>query len=323
MAPAMTDRPSDLPAGAAAPDLRAPLIIGDLQVPSRVMMAPMAGITTMAFRRSVRRWGAGLVFTEMISACGIHYRNRRTIDYLACDDGDHPIGFQLFGADPAVVAEAALVCVTAGADLVDINMACPVRKVLKTGAGAALLGDPARAEAMVEAVVDALDGRVPVTVKLRSGLRSGDEALCLHPRSAAQLYRGAADHALTRSLAAELPVPVIASGDIDGRAACLSLLRDGIAAVMLARHAVGRPWLFDEVLNGAPAPAPAARLDEVRAFAADVEIEAGARATGHLRQFWPRLRRAGALDRALAHELMRAPDMAAVRCLLAGARPAA
>ena len=121
-------------------------------------MAPMAGITTPPFRRSVRRWGAGLVFTEMISAYGVHYRNRRTLDYLVCGADEHPLGFQLFGADADVLADAAARCVEAGADLVDLNMACPVRKVVKTGAGAALLGDPDRAAAIVAAVVGAVDG---------------------------------------------------------------------------------------------------------------------------------------------------------------------
>ena len=102
-------------------------------------MAPMAGLTTPAFRRSVRRWGAGLVFTEMISAYGVHYDNRRTLDYFARGEDEHPLGFQLFGADADVLADAAGRAVAAGADLVDLNMACPVRKVVKTGAGAALL----------------------------------------------------------------------------------------------------------------------------------------------------------------------------------------
>ena len=105
-------------------------------------MAPMAGLTTPAFRRSVRRWGAGLVFTEMISAYGVHYDNRRTLDYFAHGEDEHPLGFQLFGADADVLADAAGRAVEAGADVVDLNMACPVRKVVKTGAGAALLAEP-------------------------------------------------------------------------------------------------------------------------------------------------------------------------------------
>ena len=318
-------------AGISAPALTDTMCIGSLELPSRVMMAPMAGITTPAFRRGARRWGAGLVFTEMISAYGIHYGNRRTLDYLACGPDERPIGFQLFGADVEVVARAAVVCVDAGADLIDLNMACPMRKVVKTGAGAALLGTPDRAVAMVAAVVRAVEGRVPVTVKLRAGLHAGDEAgrrlaprlvaagagaLCMHPRTAAQLYRGQADHALTRVLAAELPAPVVASGDIDGREVCLELLRDGVAAVMLARHALGRPWLFTEVLTGGPPPPAAARLAELLTFVADVEADLGPRMTGYLRQFWPHYRRSGTIGRELAADLMRARDQAAVHALL-------
>lgn len=298
-------------------------------------MAPMAGITTPAFRRSVRRWGAGLVFTEMISACGIHYRNRRTLDYLACDEADHPIGFQLFGADADVLADAARTCVVAGADLVDLNFACPVRKVTKTGAGAALLARPDQAAEIVAAVMeaagDAAGRAIPVTVKIRSGLRDGDDlarrlaprlvaagaaAVCLHPRTAGQLYRGRADHSLTLALAAELPVPVIASGDVDGRAAALDLVEGGAAAVMLARHAVGAPWLFAEVLKDAPAPAPDERFAELCRFAADVLAEMGARGVGHLRQFWQKFRRHGAIDKATAQALMQAVDETGIRALL-------
>jgi nifR3 family TIM-barrel protein len=316
----------------SSPALTDLLHIGSLTIPARVIMAPMAGITVPAFRRSVRRWGAGLVFTEMISAYGIYYGNRRTSAYLVCDASEHPIGFQLFGADAEVVARAAIVCVDAGADLIDINMACPARKVVKTGAGAALLGEPRRAAAIVTAVTRVVEGRVPVTVKLRAGLQAGDDAgrqlaprlvaagadaLCLHPRTAAQLYRGQADHGLTRALAAELPVPIVASGDIDDRAVCLDLLRDGVAAVMLARHALGRPWLFTEVLGGGPPPAAAARRAELRVFATEVEADLGPRALGYLRQFWPSYRRSGTIERGLAAELMRAADMATVHSLLA------
>jgi len=317
---------------AGVPDpFREPLRIGALALDRRLFMAPMAGITSLAFRRSVRRWGAGLAFTEMISAYGVHYRNRRTLDYVACGEDEHPLGFQLFGADADVLADAALLCVQAGADVVELNMACPVRKVVKTGAGAALLGDPDRAAAIVTAVVDAVQGRVPVTVKIRSGLREGDEAgrrtaprlvaagaaaVCIHPRTAGQLYRGRADHAVTFALAAELPVPVIASGDVDGRAAALALLEGGAAAVMLARHALGRPWLFAEILDEAPPLSREACLPEVRRFTDDVMQDMGARSVGYLRQFWPRYRRSGVLDKEQAHELMLAPDMVAVRRLL-------
>ena len=307
------------------------LRLGSLTLDRRLFMAPMAGITARAFRRSVRRWGAGLAFTEMISAYGVHYQDRRTLEYLACGEDEHPLGFQLFGADAAVLADAAARCVTAGADLVDLNMACPVRKVVKTGAGAALLADPDRAAGIVEAVVSAVEGRVPVTVKIRAGLREGDEAgrraaprlvaagaaaVCIHPRTASQLYRGRADHTVTFALAAELPVPVVASGDVDGRAAALALLEGGAAAVMLARHALGSPWLFAEILDDVPPPPFEARLAELRRFVDEAIGETGPRAVGYLRQFWPKYRRSGVLDKDRAHALMLAPDAEAVRALL-------
>lgn len=292
----------------------------------------MAGITTPAFRRGVRRWGAALAFTEMVSACGIEYRNQRTLRYLDCDAGDHPLGVQLFGADPDAVGRAASESVAAGADLIDLNMACPVRKVVKTGAGAALLADAGRAVAMVAAVRAAVGPSLPVTVKVRAGLREGDElgrrlapllvaagadAICIHPRSAAQLYHGRADHGITVALAAELPVPVIASGDMDGHAAAQALLEGGAAAVMLARHAVGRPWLFREVLGGAAPPPVEDRRRELQRFVADALADDGPRAVGYLRQFWQRYRRSGALTRECAQQLMEAPDEASVRALLA------
>ena len=311
--------------------LRTPLSLGSLELDRRLFMAPMAGITTPAFRRSVRRWGAGLVFSEMISACGVHYGNRRTTDYLAGAEELHPVGYQLFGADPAVVAEAARSCLEAGADLVDLNMACPVRKVVKTGAGAALLAEPDRAVALVAAAVRAVAGAVPVTVKIRSGLREGDgagrrlaprlvaagaAAVCIHPRTAAQLYRGSADHSVTFALADELDAPVIASGDVDGRAAALRLLDGGAAAVMLARHAVGRPWLFAEVLDAAPPPPETVRLAEACRFAEETLAEMGPRGVGYLRQFWQKFRRAGAFDKAQAQRLMEASDEATLLAVL-------
>ena len=317
-----------------AAGLRRGLTIGALHLDRRVMMAPMAGITTPAFRRSVRRWGAGLVFTEMISSHGIDHGNRRTLDYLRCGADEHPIGFQLFGADPLVLARAADVCVRAGADLIDINMACPVRKVVKTGAGAALLAEPKLAAAVVAAVVGAVGEAVPVTVKLRAGMRMGDEAgrrvapglvaagaaaVFLHPRYAAQLYRGAADHALTRMLVAELAVPVVASGDIASRQLCLELLAAGVAGVTVARAALGRPWIFSTLLDARPDPPEDERLKELRLFVEEVVAEQGPRAVGHLRRFWPGFRRSDTIDRECARALMTAPDTAVVRRLLGAA----
>ena len=317
------------PTGAAPAGLLQPLAIGALCLQKRLFMAPMAGISSVAFRRSVRRWGAGMVFTEMISSAGILYNNQRTLEYLARDADEYPLGFQLFGTKPTEMARAAEVCVAAGADLIDINMACPVRKVVKTGAGAALLAEPQAAAALVRAVAGAA-GDVPVTVKLRAGLRVGDglglavaprlveagaQAVCLHPRYATQLYRGTADHELTERLCRSVPVPVIASGDVYDREDCDRLLAMGAAAVMVARGALGRPWIFAQILEQRT-PTPEDQLEEVRRFVADAVAERGDRAVGHLRQFWPRFRRSGVLSKEMCARLMAARTSSEVPAVL-------
>src|SRR5690349_19258340 len=191
----------------------------------------MAGVSVQAFRRQGRRYGAGLVCSEMVSCAGLEHRNERTLGYLRVAGDEHPLAIQIFGSEPRVMAEAAQMVEAAGADIVDINFGCPVRKVTKTGAGATLLDDPARACAIVESVAGAVG--VPVSVKMRRGLEHGSRAclevgprlveagaatLTLHPRSARQMYTGEADHALTAELVHLVDVPVIASGDVTSRA---------------------------------------------------------------------------------------------------------
>src|SRR6478609_4785956 len=187
--------------------------IGDVEIPSRIVLAPMAGVSVQAFRRQGRRFGAGLVCSEMVSCAGIEHRNERTLGYLRVARDEHPLAIQIFGSEPRVMADAARMVEAAGADLVDINFGCPVRKVTKTGAGATLLEDPDRACRIVAAVVGAVS--VPVTVKMRRGLEDGSRvcldvgprlvdagaaSLTLHPRSAKQMYTGYADHTLTAEL---------------------------------------------------------------------------------------------------------------------------
>src|SRR4051794_6226519 len=135
--------------------------IAGVEIPTRVVLAPMAGVSVQAFRRQGRRFGAGLVCSEMVSCAGIEHRNERTLGYLRVAGDEHPLAIQIFGSDPAVMAEAARMVAAAGADIVDINFGCPVRKVTKTGAGSSLLDDPDHAAAIVGAVADAVD--VPVT----------------------------------------------------------------------------------------------------------------------------------------------------------------
>src|SRR3954452_13876799 len=187
--------------------------IGGVEIPSRIVLAPMAGVSVQAFRRQGRRYGAGLVCSEMVSSCGLSYGNERTLGYLRIARDEHPLAVQIFGSEPERMAEAAGMVVDAGADIVDINFGCPVRKVTKTGAGASALEDHEMACRVAGAVVDAVD--VPVTVKMRRGLKNGSRAaldlgprledlgvaaLTLHPRSAQQMYTGFADHTLTAEL---------------------------------------------------------------------------------------------------------------------------
>src|SRR5713226_5707236 len=157
-------------------DLRESWRIGRVEVPTRVVLAPMAGVSVQAFRRQGRRFGAGLVCSEMVSCAGIEHRNERTLGYLRVGADEHPLAIQIFGSEPLVMAEAARMVEAAGANLVDINFGCPVRKVTKTGAGATLLEEPERACRIVAAVADAVDA--PVSVKMRRGLEDGSRT-CL------------------------------------------------------------------------------------------------------------------------------------------------
>ncbi len=274
-----------------------PFRIGTLVVPNRAVLAPMAGLTISAYRRHMKTHGVGLVTTEMVSAHGILHHNVRTGAYLDFVDEERPVAVQLFGDTPEAMSAATDVVLAREQvpDVVDINMGCPVRKVIKTGAGAALLADPDRAVAMAAAVVrEATPRGIPVTVKLRSGLKAGQgaqvvvlarrleevgvAAICIHPRTADQLYRGTADHSLTASLVGSLSIPVLASGDIHGFSSALAVHEStGAAAVMLARGVAGTPWAAEDLLTGVDRPRPS--LEEVvadlRALIARVAEERG------------------------------------------------
>jgi tRNA-dihydrouridine synthase B len=245
-------------------NLRESWWIRDIEIPTRVVLAPMAGVSVQAFRRQGRRYGAGLVCSEMVSCAGLEHRNERTLGFLRVASDEHPLAIQIFGSEPGVMGEAARMVAAAGADLVDINFGCPVRKVTRTGAGATLLEDPDRACAIVEAVATAV--AVPVSVKMRRGLEDGSRAcldvgprlveagaatLTLHPRSARQMYTGEADHSLTAELVSRVEVPVIASGDVTSRAQAQAVLATtGAAAVMVGRGAQGNPWALREMVDG-------------------------------------------------------------------------
>jgi tRNA-dihydrouridine synthase B len=283
-------------------DLREHWSIGPVEIPTRLVLAPMAGVSVQAFRRQGRRFGAGLVCSEMVSSAGIEHGNERTLGYLRVASDEHPLAIQLFGSEPEAMAESARLVEAAGADLVDLNFGCPVRKVTKTGAGATLLDDPGRAQRIVSAIAEAVD--IPVTVKLRRGMRDGSRdcldvgprlveagasALTLHPRSAKQMYTGAADHALTAELVSLVDVPVIASGDIVSRAVAEDVLeRTGAAAVMVGRAAQGNPWTLEEIVDGeGRQPSREEVVAELVVFLREAVRELGERrASGFLKKFY-------------------------------------
>jgi nifR3 family TIM-barrel protein len=252
-----------------------------------------------------RRHGAGLAVSEMVSSFAIAHGNRRTLDeMLRIEPEEHPVSVQLFGPDPDVMREAAGVVAEAGADVIDLNMGCPVPKVCKTGAGAALLDDPDRAVAVARAAREG--SGLPVTVKIRSGLRPGDRsgfelalrlageagisALGFHPRSAAVHHKGQPDYALARELADRVEVPVVISGGLStADAARRAHEVSGADAVMVARGALGNPWIFGELAGSrTEPPTPAEIVEELEWVMGSGEEHWGAeRAARNLRKFYP------------------------------------
>jgi nifR3 family TIM-barrel protein len=238
------------------------MIIGSLQLTNPVILAPMAGITDLPYRLIMKRFGAALVFTEMISANGLHYSGATTSELLRSDPAERPLGVQLFGDDPRRLAEAARQ-VEATADLIDLNCGCPVRKVVGSGAGSALLRDPARVASIVAAVRRATG--LPLTIKLRSGwdadsrnylevarqaVGEGVDAVTLHPRTRAQMFGGRADWSEIAALKQAVAVPVIASGDLFTAQDAVNVLQEtGCDALMVARGGYGNPWLIRQILD--------------------------------------------------------------------------
>jgi nifR3 family TIM-barrel protein len=295
----------------------------------------MAGVSVQAFRRQGRRFGAGLVCSEMVSCAGIEHRNERTLGYLRVAADEHPLAIQIFGSEPVTMGEAARLVEAAGADLVDINFGCPVRKVTKTGAGATLLDDPDRACRIVDAVAAAVD--IPVSVKMRRGLRdasrdcltvgprlveAGAATLTLHPRSAQQMYTGTADHSLTAELASLVEVPIIASGDITSRARAQAVLAStGAAAVMVGRGAQGNPWALREIVDGdEPEPSREEVAAELVLFIRETVRELGERrAAGFLKKFYGWYLGHGRFPRPFKQELVQLPttDEVVERLLIA------
>jgi tRNA-dihydrouridine synthase B len=321
----------------ATPELTAPWRIGPVEIPNRVVLAPLAGIGNWFVRLQAKRHGAGLAVSEMVSSFAIHHRNDKTMRELLRIHPDErasgPVSIQLFGQDPEVMRSAAATVAERGADLIDLNMGCPVPKVCKTGAGAALIKDPDTAVAVARAAREG--SGLPVTVKLRSGQRPGEtdgydlahrlvhdagvSAIAFHPRSAAVHHKGTPDYDLAARLVASLDAPVVLTGGLRiPEAIRAAHERTGAAAVMLARGSLGNPWLFEQLL-GKRASDPTreevlAELDWVMERA--VEHLGAQRAGRYLRKFYPwYLERLGA-SKALQQAMQETATVADARAVL-------
>ncbi len=311
-----------------------PWALGGRTIENRLVLAPLAGIGNWFVRLQARRYGAGLVVSEMVSSFGLAHGNERTLrEFLRIHPAEHPVALQLFGHDPDVMREAAAIVADAGADLIDLNMGCPVRKVCKTGAGAALLDDPKKAVAIAKAAGEG--SGLPVTVKLRPGNRPGDRAgfdlarrleseagvaaVAFHPRHASQQHAGKPDYALARDLALTLSVPVVLSGGLADEDRTLSAWTQSEAtAVMLARGSLGNPWRFARLLGkreGRPSREEVA--SELEWVIAQAEDHLGTERAGrYLRKFYPWYADTLGLTRREREPLVTAPTTAHARAAL-------
>jgi len=249
------------------------LQIGTVKLANWLVMAPMAGYTNLAFRLVAKAQGAGLVTSEMISAAGLTRRQKKTIEYLKSVPAEKPLAVQIFGSSPETMARAAEIAVEAGADIVDINMGCPVKKVVKTGAGASLLRDLKQTSRIIRAVRHVCP--VPLTAKIRLGWSRGKpvaletarmlqdcgvDALTIHPRFATDGFSAPADWEWIRKVKEHLKIPVIGNGDVMEAPTAIRMKKStGCDGVMIGRGGLKKPWIFRQILRlekGMPAPDP-------------------------------------------------------------------
>ncbi len=237
------------------------LRIGQVELTNRVILAPMAGVTDLPYRKIVAAYRPGLIYGEMISAMALHYQSKLTEQMLIIAPEEHPVSMQLFGSDPKVMAEAARKVADLGADLIDLNLGCPVPKVVKQGEGSALLTNLPLAHEIMKAVVASVS--IPVTAKIRLGWNqaqivapevavmaeeAGIAAIAVHARTREQYYHGVADWSWITRVKQRVKIPVIGNGDVDSPLKAAQMLAEtGCDAVMIGRAAMGRPWLFAQV----------------------------------------------------------------------------
>ena len=235
--------------------------IGNVKLNNITVLAPLAGITNMPFRLIVKEAGCGLVCTEMISSNALSYGSQKTIDMMHTCSEEKPVSVQIFGADPAIVAYAAKMAQAAGADILDINFGCSVKKILKSGAGAALMKNTKKTKTILSKTRAAID--IPLTIKIRSGWDSsgndafkiaqiaedcGVDAITFHPRTATQGFTGKSDWSLIARLKEQVSIPVIGNGDISKPQDAIDMLNQtGCDAVMVGRAAIGNPWIFSQI----------------------------------------------------------------------------
>lgn len=237
--------------------------IGSVTLDNITILAPLSGITNLPFRLLVKEAGCALVYSEMISSNGLVRKSKKTQLLLDSDPKEKPISVQIFGSDPSIMAQAARMVESSGANILDINLGCSVKKVVKTGSGVALMREPEKAEALIDAVRKSVN--IPLTIKIRSGwIKSGEQAfkiakiaeacgvdaIAVHPRTATQGFKGNSDWSIIAKIKKIVSIPVIGSGDIVTPEDAIRMLKEtGCDAVMIGRSAIGNPWIFSQILS--------------------------------------------------------------------------